>query len=51
MRATGITNYLLNGGSIEVAQDIAAHADARTTRLYDRRTDQVNQGEIELIRF
>jgi len=51
MRATGITNYLLNGGSIEVAQDIAGHADARTTRLYDRRADQVNQGEIELIRF
>ena len=51
MRGTGITNCLLNGGSIEVAKDIADHPDARTTRLYNRRTDHVNQGEILLIRF
>jgi integrase len=36
-RATGITNYLENRGKLEQAQDIAAHADPRTTRLYDRR--------------
>ena len=36
-RATGITNFLENGGSLENAQDMAAHASPRTTRLYDRR--------------
>jgi integrase len=35
-RATGITNYLENGGPFEVAQRIAGHADSRTTKLYDR---------------
>lgn len=29
-RATGITNYLENGGILEVAQRIAGHADSRT---------------------
>jgi integrase/recombinase XerD len=32
-RATGITNYLENGGTLEVAQRIAGHADNRTTKL------------------
>jgi hypothetical protein len=36
-RATGITNFLENGGTLEVAQRIAGHADSRTTKLYDRR--------------
>ena len=36
-RATGITAYLLNGGSIEGAQAIAAHESPRTTKLYDRK--------------
>ena len=35
-RATGITAYLENGGTIEKAQAIAAHASPRTTKLYDR---------------
>jgi Phage integrase family len=39
-RATGITNYLENGGTLEVAQRIAGHAD-RTTKLYDRRGQKV----------
>ena len=30
-RATGITNFLENGGTLEVAQRIAGHADSRTT--------------------
>jgi integrase len=29
-RATGITNFLENGGTLEVAQRIAGHADSRT---------------------
>jgi Phage integrase family len=35
-RATGITNFLENGRTLEVAQRIAGHADSRTTKLYDR---------------
>ena len=30
-----------NGGRLEVAHDIAGHADARTTKLYDRSRDRV----------
>jgi site-specific recombinase XerD len=50
-RATGITNFLENGGSLENAQDMAAHASPRTTRLYDRRNDRLKQAEVERIRF
>jgi len=50
-RGTGITNFLQNGGDIETAAKIAGHASTRTTQLYDRRIDIVNQGEIERIRF
>jgi integrase len=38
-RATGITAYLKNGGKREIAQQMAAHESARTTGLYDRRSD------------
>ena len=50
-RATGITNYLSNGGSLEHAQELAAHESPRTTKLYDRRREQVAQDEVERIRF
>jgi integrase len=40
-RATGITEYLRNGGKLEVAQQMANHESARTTGLCDRRNDQV----------
>jgi integrase/recombinase XerD len=48
-RATGITTFLENGGSIEHAQTIAAHESPRTTKLYDRRNDQISLDEIERI--
>jgi site-specific recombinase XerD len=48
-RATGITAYLTNGGSLEMAQQIAAHASPRTTKLYDRRNDDITLDEIEKI--
>lgn len=48
-RATGITAYLLNGGSLEHAQQIAAHESPRTTKLYDRTRDEVTLDEIERI--
>lgn len=40
-RATGITTYLKNGGTLEHAQRIANHESARTTGFYDRRSDDV----------
>lgn len=48
-RATGITVYLENGGTLEKAQQIAAHESARTTKLYDRTSDVLTLGEIEKI--
>jgi integrase/recombinase XerD len=46
-RATGITDYLTNGGRIEVAQKMAGHSNAKTTGLYDRRNDEVSLDEVE----
>jgi len=48
-RATGITAYLENGGTIENAQKIAAHESPRTTKLYDRTNDELTLDEIERI--
>ena len=50
-RGTGITTYLENGGQLETAQHIAGHASATTTKLYDRRSQNVQQEEIERIRI
>jgi site-specific recombinase XerD len=47
-RATGITAYLKNGGTLEKAAAIANHASTRTTQLYDRR-DEVSLDEVERI--
>lgn len=48
-RATGITAYLENGGTLEKAQAIAAHESPRTTKLYDRTSDQITLDEVERI--
>ncbi|MBX9678903.1 MAG: site-specific integrase [Gemmataceae bacterium] len=48
-RATGITAYLENGGTVEKAQQIAAHESPRTTKLYDRTDDAITLDEIERI--
>ncbi len=50
-RATGITAYLKNGGTLENAAAMADHASTRTTQLYDRRSDQVSLDEIERVRI
>ena len=50
-RATGITEYLKNGGELEKAQEIAAHEDPRTTKLYDRRKEEITLDEIERIQI
>ena len=49
-RATGITAYLKNGGTLENAAAMANHASTRTTQLYDRRRDEISLGEVERIR-
>jgi integrase len=45
-RGTGITANLENGGTLEKARQMAAHASTRTTQLYDRREDRVTLDEI-----
>ena len=50
-RATGITAYLENGGTIEKAQAIAAHESPRTTKLYDRTGDEITLDEVERIQL
>ena len=50
-RATGITAYLKNGGTLERAAAMVNHALTRTTQLYDRRSDEVMLGEVERIRI
>ena len=49
-RATGITAYLKNPQArLEVAQQIAGHESIRTTKLYDRRADEITLDEVERI--
>jgi len=49
-RATGITAYLKNGGTLESAAAMANHASTRTTQLYDRQRDEIGLAEVERIR-
>ena len=49
VRATGITAYLDNGGSIENAKAIANHESPTTTKLYDRTSTQITLDEVERI--
>ena len=50
-RGTGITAFLLNEGTLELAQEMANHASPRTTKLYDRRGDRITQDAVERIRI
>ena len=49
-RATGITAYLKDDGTLENAAAMADHASTRTTQLYDRRQDDITLDEVEHIR-
>ena len=49
LRATGITAYLENGGTLEKAAAMANHASTRTTQLYDRRRDEVSLDDVERV--
>ncbi len=50
-RATGITTYLENGGTLEHAQTIANHESPRTTKLYDRTREELSFDEVERIKI
>ncbi len=49
-RATGITAYLRNGGTLENAAAMANHASTRTTQLYDWRREEISPDEVERVR-
>jgi site-specific recombinase XerD len=49
LRATGITDYLKNSGTLEHAQAMANHSSPRTTKLYDRRNDELTLDEYERV--
>lgn len=48
-RATAITAYMMAGGTLEKAQQMAAHASSRTTNMYNRSNDAVTLDEVERI--
>ena len=48
-RGTGITEYLRNGGDLEVAARIAGHESTRTTQLYNRLREEISLDKIERI--
>jgi integrase/recombinase XerD len=50
-RATGITTYLQNGGTLEHAQTIANHESPRTTKLYDRTREELSFEEVARIKI
>jgi integrase/recombinase XerD len=50
-RATGITTYLENGGTLEHAQTIANHESPRTTKLYDRTREELSFDEVARIKL
>lgn len=42
LRATGITAFLLAGGSLEGDAEMAGHVSTRTTQLYDKRLERAS---------
>ena len=48
-RATSIMVYIENGGTIEWAQQIAADESPRTTKPYDRTSDEITLDEVKRI--
>lgn len=49
-RATRITAYLKNGGTLENGAAMAKHASTCTTQLYDRCRDEISLDEVERVR-
>lgn len=50
-RATDLSVYLTNGGTLEKAQRKAAPESVKTTNLYDRTNDAITLDEVERITF
>jgi integrase/recombinase XerD len=50
-RATGITEYMNYGGTLDIAQRIAGHAQLSTTKIYDHSQDRLTVAEIERVCF
>jgi integrase/recombinase XerD len=50
-RATSMTIHQENGARLEDTQELAGHADARTTRLYIRKQPKVAQAEVERVQL
>jgi len=50
-RATAITEYVRNGGSVENARKMAAHASTRTTNMYIRVDEEMKLEEVERVRI
>ena len=48
-RVTSITNLLSQGVPLEDVQKLAGHADARTTKLYDRSNRKITRNIVERI--
>jgi len=48
-RATGITNYMTNGGDLKYAKEMANHASEKTTGMYDHSDDDITLDEVERI--
>jgi len=46
-----LTVYMEAGGTLENAQNMAAHESPRTTKLYDRTSDVITLDEIERIQI
>ena len=47
-RGGAVTAYLKNKGTLEAAQHIANHESPRTTKLYDRRSDEISLEEEKI---
>ena len=47
----GITLFRKAGGDLRIAQQIAGHADLKTTALYDRSGEDVQRAEIERVQL
>ena len=48
-RGTGITEYLRNGGDLEVAARISGYASTRTMQLYNKLPEEISLDDIERI--
>jgi hypothetical protein len=50
---TGNRDYCIppERGTLEHAEQIAAHQSTRTTKLYDRTRDEISLDELERIKF